>query len=59
MDEANDPNEFWADAFANYVAGNINQKEPSGEAQKMYDYVHDALNPYANPLEIFANKGGL
>ena len=59
MNEADSPNEFWADAFANYVAGNINLLEPSGEGQKMYDYVHDALNPYANPQELFANKGGL
>jgi len=49
MNEPNDPNEYWADAFANYVAGNINLAEPTGEGQKMYDYVFGALNPYANP----------
>ena len=37
------PNEWWADAFANYVAGNINVNEPTGTGRDMYNYVHDAL----------------
>lgn len=49
MNEPNDPNEYWADAFANYVAGNINLAEPTGKGQNMYDYVFGVLNPYANP----------
>ena len=36
--------EHWADAFANYVAGNINLAKSQGEA--MYDFVTVALAPY-------------
>jgi hypothetical protein len=45
MIEPNNANEYWADAFANYVAGNINLAEATGEGQKMFDYVNGALNP--------------
>jgi hypothetical protein len=47
--EAFHPNEYWADSFANYVAGNINLSEHSGGGQAMYDYVNQALSPYTNP----------
>jgi len=49
MNEPNSANEWWADAFANYVAHNINVNEASGAGSDMYDYVHDALQPYTNP----------
>jgi RHS repeat-associated protein len=51
MNEPNSPNEYWADAFANYVANNIKTGplDPTGEGQQMYDYVYRALYPYANP----------
>jgi len=49
MDEPYDPYEYWADAFANYVAGNINLTEKTGAGQKMYDYVNGALSPYITP----------
>jgi hypothetical protein len=49
MNEPNDPNEYWADSFGNYVAGNINLTELTGEGQNMYDYVYRALSPYINP----------
>jgi len=49
MGEHDDANEYWADAFANYVAGNINVAEVTGAGLDMYNYVHDALEPYANP----------
>jgi hypothetical protein len=39
-----DPVEQWADAFANYVAGNIDLEDPAGQA--MYDFVTGALRPY-------------
>jgi len=42
-----DINEYWADAFANYVAGNIDLSNPAGK--DMHDYVSGALSPYANP----------
>jgi RHS repeat-associated protein len=47
MIEPNDPNEYWADAFANYAAGNINLAELTGEGQNMFNYVYGAINPYA------------
>jgi RHS repeat-associated protein len=37
------PAEQWADAFANYVAGNINLA--SSEGRDMYNFVHDLLIP--------------
>lgn len=37
------PAEQWADAFANYVAGNINLA--SSEGRDMYNFVHDILIP--------------
>jgi RHS repeat-associated protein len=40
-----DTNEYWADAFANYVADNINKSQSAG--MNMYNYVNDALNPYS------------
>jgi len=40
------PTEQWADAFANYVADNINLKTAEGAA--MYDFVTGALSPYIN-----------
>ena len=42
-----DENEYWADAFANYVASNIDLSNPAGK--NMHDYVTGALSPYANP----------
>ena len=45
--EAYLPTEYWADAFANYVAGNINLADPRGRA--MAQDVSDALKPYINP----------
>ena len=42
-----DPNEYWADAFANYVAGNINKKTKAG--MDMAEDVAKALQPYINP----------
>ncbi len=44
LGEANDPNEYWADAFANYVADNINRNIPGGNS--MYYDVDLALDPY-------------
>jgi len=38
------PSEQWADAFANYVAGNINLSEDVG--REMYNFVRGALAPY-------------
>ena len=42
-----DTDEYWADAFANYVADNIDLSNPIGK--DMNDYVFRALYPYANP----------
>jgi hypothetical protein len=44
MGEANAPGEYWADAFANYVANNIDLSLPAG--QTMYNDVYNALEPY-------------
>jgi RHS repeat-associated protein len=44
MNEPNQPGEYWADAFANFVADNINLSKLSG--QDMYDFVTAALAPY-------------
>jgi hypothetical protein len=51
MGEAYDTDEYWADAFANYVADNIltGPLDVTGEGQKMYNYVFLALNPQLNP----------
>ena len=38
--------EQWADAFANYVAGNINLSDPDGPGTDMYNFVSDTLAPY-------------
>lgn len=38
------PSEQWADAFANYVAGNIDLD--SGKGRAMWNFVHAALAPY-------------
>jgi hypothetical protein len=35
----------WADAFANYVAGNIRMGD-NGPGDAMYTFVHDTLTPY-------------
>jgi len=37
------PSEQWADAFGNYVAGNINLSDPAGIA--MYNFVTQTLFP--------------
>ncbi len=46
MGEAYQPTEYWADAFGNFAADNILLKEqdPTGNGQKMYDYVYGVLN---------------
>jgi RHS repeat-associated protein len=44
MGEAFDIGEYWADAFANFVATNINLSTPGGK--DMYGFVSDALAPY-------------
>jgi RHS repeat-associated protein len=49
MGEAYDPDEYWADSFANYIAGNIKLDEPTGAGQEMFDFVSGALHPYGNP----------
>jgi hypothetical protein len=41
MGEAYDTNEYWADAFANYVADNIDLEQSAG--MDMYRYVNNAL----------------
>ena len=38
--------EQWADAFANYVAGNIDTNEPTGGGRNMYNFVTGALAPF-------------
>jgi RHS repeat-associated protein len=40
------PSEQWADAFANYVAGNIDLSNPNGPGIDMYHFVGGALAPY-------------
>ena len=40
------PWEQWADAFANYVAGNIDLSKAQGPGADMYNFVTDALAPY-------------
>ncbi len=47
MNEPYDPHEYWADAFANYVAGNINLAKSEGA--DMATDVANALQPYVNP----------
>jgi RHS repeat-associated protein len=44
MNEPNQPGEYWADAFANYVAGNIDLMQSAG--RDMHDFVSAALAPY-------------
>jgi hypothetical protein len=44
--EAFHPNEYWADAFANYMAGNIDLGKTAG--QQMHNYVRDALSSFAD-----------
>ena len=44
LGESYDRREYWADAFANYVAGNINMSDIWGLT--MYNDVRDALAPY-------------
>ena len=44
MNEPNSPGEYWADAFANYVADNIDLMKSAG--QGMYNFVAAALAPY-------------
>jgi hypothetical protein len=46
-DEAFDRDEYWADAFANYAADNIDLLDPIG--QKMYEFVKLALKKYIYP----------
>jgi hypothetical protein len=40
------PGEQWADAFANYVAGNIKLSDPVGSGTAMYNFVSSVLAPY-------------
>lgn len=47
MNEPNDPDEYWADALANYVAGNIDLSQSAGV--DMATDVAKALQPYINP----------
>jgi len=47
MGESYDHDEYWADAFANYVAGNINLMQSAG--LDMNNFVTEALAPYVNP----------
>jgi hypothetical protein len=44
MNEPNDTGEYWADAFANYMADNIDLSYPAG--LDMANFVRDALAPY-------------
>jgi hypothetical protein len=53
MREPYKPNEYWADAAANFVAGNINLAESSGEAQNMYDSVNGMLFPYTGYAQAY------
>ena len=41
--------EAWADAFANYVAGNIDLSKPTGPGVSMYNFVTNVLAPYIDP----------
>ncbi|MDX9993406.1 MAG: RHS repeat-associated core domain-containing protein [Anaerolineales bacterium] len=45
--ESYSPNEYWADAFANYVGDNIDLEQSAGAA--LAADVANALNPYINP----------
>ena len=38
--------EQWADAFANYVAANIDLGDPGGPGPQMFNFVYNALLPY-------------
>jgi hypothetical protein len=40
------PSEQWADAFANYAAGNVDFSDPGGPGPQMYNFVYNALLPY-------------
>jgi hypothetical protein len=40
------PSEEWADAFANFVAGNIDLSKPTGPGIDMHNFVTAALAPY-------------
>jgi hypothetical protein len=40
------PAEQWADAFGNYVAGNIDLSKPAGPGIDMYNFVTATLAPY-------------
>ena len=40
------PPDQWADAFANYVAGNIDLTDPNGPGADMYTFVTGALAPH-------------
>ncbi len=42
---AGDKYEQWADAFANYVAGNINLSKTDSPGEDMYNFVYDVLAP--------------
>jgi hypothetical protein len=46
MNEPFAPNEYWADAFANYMGGNIDLRYAAGVDMSIY--VHSALAPYAS-----------
>ncbi len=39
------PSEQWADAFANYVAGNIKLVQPDSPGMNMYSFVTNTLDP--------------
>lgn len=49
LNESYDPYEYWADAFANYAADNININDKSGLGKNMAQDVLDAINKYNNP----------
>jgi RHS repeat-associated protein len=44
LGESWDTDEYWADAFANTVVGNVNLTDPVGQA--MADFVNNSLAPY-------------
>ena len=41
----NDPDEQWADIFANYVAGNIDLSDPTDPGIAMYNFAAGVLMP--------------
>ncbi len=55
-EEAYSSDEYWADAYANYIIDNINLLEDAGK--QMSDFVKNALDPYINPQTQGANYYG-